>query len=157
MPRNSRRVVLASIAACGVVTQAPDAEAHERYASAGQRPLPLERPVSLIIPDADTPVARKAAAASVIDEDMTVDSELKRRVLGALPWLGTAGFAELGRPVLRTGYATAGLKSRQHSRLIMSCTGNRYCATKIPLIRELADQRNVKVGRFPVCQNEKHA
>ncbi len=160
MPESTRREALILIAAGGVAAQALDAADYEPKAFAADQFRLLEQLVDTIVPDSDTPGARKAGVAATIDEDAAADSELKRQVQGALFRLGSDGFADMSPPArtaLLTDYMIAGDKRRQHFQLIKELTVDRYYATEIGLVQELGYQGNAYLAEFPGCQHEEHA
>ncbi len=160
MPESTRREALVLIVAGGVAAQTLDAAEHEPKAFAADQFRLLEQLVDTIIPDSDTPGARKAGVAAMIDEDAAADSGLKRQVQGALSRLGPDGFAGMNPPAraaLLTDYMTAGDERRQHFRIIKDLTVDRYYATEIGLVQELGYQGNAYLAEFPGCQHEEHA
>ena len=159
MPRNAGRRVPASIAGCGVVTQASRAAQGEREGFAAEQSLPLRQPVCLITPDSYVPVARRAEATSLINDRMAIDSEPQRQVNRGFLRISSQDFAAIGPPVrivLLTGYVTGSVERRRHSQLSKNCTANCYFATEIVRTRELGNQYSTELGRLPVCRHNEH-
>ncbi len=154
MPESTRREVLISIAARGVAAQAFGATDYGLKAFAADQFRLLEQLVDMIVPDSDTPGARKGGVAAMIEKDAAADSGLKRQVQGALSRQSSDGFADTSPPArtaLLTDYMIAGDERRHHFQLIKDLTVDGYFATEIGLLQEFGYQGNTYLAESPAA------
>ena len=115
--------------------------------------------VDMIIPASETPGAAAAGADRYIDEELSGDETLKRKIREGLAAIERAGFSSLDadkRAALLTEYSEATGVRGEFFQLLKDLTVDGYYSSEIGLTRELGYKGNTFLQEFPGCTHEEH-
>ena len=115
--------------------------------------------VDMIIPSSETPGAAAAGADRYIDEELSGDETLQRKIREGLAAIERVGFSSLHadkQAALLTEYSEATGVRGEFFQLLKDLTVDGYYSSEIGLTRELGYKGNTFLKEFPGCRHEEH-